>query len=149
LNEPKKYILHLPQWYPSAEDAQFGVFTQKHIRSASPYFDNVVIYILGVEHDLQDPNPEVISEEDISGYIVRYRKAGKKGLAGLMVNACRYYSSFRKAWKLVKNSHGMPSLVNAHVLLKPARLAILLPYRYRISFFITEDLAVFVRGFFL
>jgi glycosyltransferase involved in cell wall biosynthesis len=146
LNKPRPYILHLPQWFPSSEDTQFGIFTQKHIRSASPYFGNVVIYILGVDHGILEPNPEMTNDDDISAFTVRYRKAGKKGLAGQLINARRYYRSFRKAWKMVKEAHGLPALVNAHVLLKPALLALLLRYRYRIPYVITEHWTGYASG---
>ncbi|MEI6576122.1 MAG: glycosyltransferase [Bacteroidota bacterium] len=140
------YILHLPHWYPSDDDEQFGVFTQKHIRSSLPYFQNVVIYVDGVDYKVRQPEVSFKSNQGIDEYVVHYHKLRNKGFGGKLKNIRNYYKGFRLAWESVKRDHGKPALVNVHVLLRPGLMALLLKVFNGIPYVITEHWTGYASG---
>lgn len=43
----KKTILHIPSWYPNADDIQLGIFIQNQIELVNAEFNHIVLYIQG------------------------------------------------------------------------------------------------------
>lgn len=142
----KPYILHLPKWYPTLKDEQFGVFTEKHIKSSQSYCKNVVVSILAASDKSQHYQVEKRMNEGIEEYVIFYPACRGKGAIGRMFRACSYLKAFRRIWKSLKKEHGTPDLVHAHVLLNPGLLARLVKFFTGIPYVITEHWTGYASG---
>lgn len=142
----KPYILHLPKWYPTIKDEQFGVFTQKHIKSSLPYCKNVVAILSPAEDPGQHYHHEKRSNPDIEEYVIFYPRSRSKGIFGRVFQARLYLKAFCKLWKILQMEHGRPDLIHAHVLLNPALLALLVKIFKGIPYVITEHWTGYASG---
>lgn len=134
----KPYILHFPKWYPTTKDEQFGVFTQKHIKSSLPYCKNVVVNLSPAENRGQRYQIEKHINQGIEEYVIFYPQSGWQGSVGRIFRAISYLKAFRRLWKTLKQEHGRPDLVHVHVLLNPGLLAVLVKIFTRIPYVVTE-----------
>lgn len=87
----KLNILFLPEWYPDKNDAQQGVFIEKHANAVSKFHNVTVIYVAGVDKgekyftETSGTNPKVIRSYYKRSFLklfnfFRYSKAYKNAV---------------------------------------------------------------------
>ncbi len=72
-DKAEKYILYLPQWYPSRKDPQLGIFIRKHASSASLHMKVVVLYATGIDKLHNEYECSLSSKGNLTELIVYFR----------------------------------------------------------------------------
>jgi glycogen(starch) synthase len=145
----KPYILHLPKWYPNAEDDLEGIFIRRHIESTFAHWNAQVVFArVGtrvpskrwfVIEEIQTPNSNV----HLAYY--RHTYSGMSWLDRMIKFVLYYILNLHLIRKAVKK-HGKPTGIHAHVLLRSAVLAYWFSRLWSVPFWITEHATYFTAG---
>ncbi|HEX5624659.1 MAG TPA: glycosyltransferase [Saprospiraceae bacterium] len=145
----KPYILHLPKWYPNAEDDLEGIFIRRHIESTKAHWDARVVFARAGS-TVPSNRWYVMEEIPITNgmaYLAYYRHSyiGVKLLDRVIKFTLYYGLNILLIRKVVKR-HGKPAGIHAHVLLRSAVLAQLFSFLWNVPFWITEHATFFTLG---
>lgn len=118
-------ILYLTEWYPHRYDSMPGLFVRKHAAAAVRQgLDVCVLFLL---KDEAVPSGVKMIEQTTDGITEQY-----------VYYACSFFSAIRKGWQAVKNTWGIPDIVQLNVLTKNGLLAYWLKKRYGIPYILVE-----------
>jgi len=81
---------------------------------------------------------------NLTEYNMYYRKSS--AFVAPVINALRYVKAWKKTYKIIKANHGLPEIVHAYILLRPAILAYILSRRNRIPLVISEQWSGYTNG---
>lgn len=109
------HILHLPKWYPNADDPQLGIFVQKQIRAVSPYCKQSVLYIKSEENLEEKYRIEENFVNNILEIRISYRKSQSRSKQFIQLN-----KMYDLGMKKVESVAGIPSILHVHNLITPA-----------------------------
>ncbi len=143
----KKYILHLPGWYPHPDDPQNGVFIQKQIHALSPYGRQVVLFVKSARQPVAY-SVHSSQEENVKTVIIRFRESTKPPPVKNLVHAWRYFRAFRKGMRQILSANGRPVLIHVHVLLRMGLFAKYYAGRFKIPYVVSEHWSGYLTGAF-
>ncbi len=144
----KKYILHLPKWYPHVADPQNGVFIQKQIRSLPVGRPQVVLFVKSLaQHEAY--RIHTTREGNVETVLVTFRESENSKYIQRLLHVWRYFRAFRKGMRHILSGKGRPALIHVHVLLRTGLLAKYFARKYRISYVVSEHWSGYVTGAFL
>ncbi len=143
------HVLFIPKWYPGRNDPQLGDFLRKQAIAVSRTQQVTVLYVLG----LKDPDAVAMNELDASDgpWELRcYFKASTHPWAVFRqpVNAWRHLRATRKGWRQLTRERGIPDVLHAHILLRPALFAWVIRRIHGIPFLISEQSSEYLNGTF-
>ena len=146
-NPEKLHILHIPRWYPNAEDPMPGLFVKYHAESLSNRCDNSVLY-LHFTTNRQDLFAEDTKlENGVFCHTIYIRKAtSKSGQVNQILNSARFLKAFIKGYRLIRSNRGKPHLSHAHVLTRPGIPALLLRWFCGIPYLVSEHWSRYFPG---
>ncbi len=148
------HVLHLPKWYPHRYDDQDGDFVARHVAAIAatdtpeqPLRSAVVFAAVA-----RGPLSGIIeSEVDLRGPVPTWRyyyRAHLTGLAPLdkLLKLGLWLVCMIRGWRAVRRhwQGRRPDIVHAHIMLRTAALALVLKWRYRIPYLITENWTAFL-----
>ncbi|MFC1734138.1 glycosyltransferase [candidate division KSB1 bacterium] len=141
------HILHIPKWYPSRIDPQFGVFIKKHIKSTSGRFLNSVVYPVK-EINLHQSYETIVSfDYNIYEVIVYYKASDLSSkILSHIISAYRYTKAFIIGFQLVKKERSYPDIIHAHVLLRTGIWALIYKWIYGKPYVISEHWSGYITG---
>jgi glycosyltransferase involved in cell wall biosynthesis len=140
--EKKKYIIHLPRWYPDKKNPQNGIFVRKHILSVKSY-GNIVLYASPTNNkSLLESKMDVARQGNTTHFIYYYRSANK------LTNIIRYAVGIIHCYRLAVKVYGPPSIIHAHILLRTYVLAFLMSRLLKIPYIISEHWSGYHYGVF-
>ncbi len=143
----KKYILHLPRWYPHPTDPQNGVFIQKQIESLDPVYYHSVLFVKSAKQEAVY-QIEIKQENHIDICIVYFREFNGLRIFKSWIHFLRYLSGFQKGLYQLTKRNGQPDLMHVHVLLRTALLAWYCARKFKISYIVSEHWSGFITGVF-
>jgi glycosyltransferase involved in cell wall biosynthesis len=143
-DKAEKYILYLPQWYPSRKDPQLGIFIRKHASSASLHMKVVVLYATGIDKLHNEYECSLSSKGNLTELIVYFRNSS--GVFRKFVNFSRYIKAFKKGMTMIINENSEPCLLHSNALLRAALLAAYYSRKYHIPYVHTEHWTGFIHG---
>ncbi|RTQ49585.1 glycosyltransferase family 4 protein [Hymenobacter gummosus] len=146
-------VLHLPKWFPQRYDDQDGDFVARHIdavartATAQAPLQSAVVFAAVA----RGPLPRLIDvEADVSGPVPAWRyyyRAHPTGWAPLdkLLKLLLWLECMRRGLQAVRRHWGgaWPDIIHAHILLRPAALALLLKKWRGIPYLITENWTIF------
>ncbi len=131
------WVLFLPKWYPEA-DSHNGNFIRNHAVAVALFHTVAVLYV-GVK-----PQAALFTStlEDDQG-VLSLRVYYKKRITGIslldkLLKMLLYFWGVYIGFRQLQQKLGKPSLLHAHVLLRPGVAAFLLSRLYKIPYLITE-----------
>lgn len=144
------HVLFISRWYPSDTDAMLGLFVKNHAKAAaSAGYKVTVAYASATSLELKKRlKTTVITDEGVTEVITYYSVSNSFGFLHQLI---AWYKSISTAIKI----QGRPSLVHAHILTRVGFLAMLVAWRYRINYIVTEHWSRYFKenlsykGFFL
>jgi glycosyltransferase involved in cell wall biosynthesis len=146
-------VLHLPKWYPHRYDDQDGDFVARHVQAiartdtpAAPLQSAVVFAAVA-----RGPLPRLIEvEADLGGAVPTWRYYYRPRLTGWAaldkpLKLLLWLECMRRGLGAARRHWGghWPDLVHAHIMLRPAALALLLKKWRGIPYLITENWTIF------
>ncbi|MFZ1423503.1 MAG: glycosyltransferase [Saprospiraceae bacterium] len=144
-----KYILHLPKWYPNAEDDLEGIFVKRHIEASHTKF--AIVIFAKVCKQINSNKIYYIQESKLKNgieYLAYYRKE----ISGILIldrliKFLLYFFLLSKLIKATIKKYGLPELIHVHVLLRSSIIAFVFSSIYRVPFLITEHSTYYTSGF--
>jgi glycosyltransferase involved in cell wall biosynthesis len=146
-------VLHLPKWYPHRYDDQDGDFVARHVAAIAgtstadaPLHAAVVFAAVA-----RGPLPRLIDREvNLDGPVPTWRYYYRRRLTGLgpldkLLKLLLWLECMRRGLAAVRRhwqGRG-PDLVHAHIMLRPAALALWLKWTRGIPYLITENWTIF------
>lgn len=133
------HILFLTRWYPHQYDPMPGLFVRNHALIAAGFAVTSVVYVHGVVKSLKRTVIEQTNDEGILTWRVYYPVPSLrlpllgqvwKGFLFLRANCQGIQHAIRKS--------GKPDLIHVHILTRLAAIALVLHWKYRIPYVITE-----------
>lgn len=143
------HVLLLPKWYPGRNDPQLGDFIRKQALAAGGFMRMSVLHVEGVR-DQAEACVEELNEHDGAWELaVRYRASRARfAPARKAANLWRYWRSGMMGWRRVLRERGMPDLLHAYIMIRPAVLAWQLSRRHGVPFIIAEQSSEYLDGTF-
>ncbi len=137
------HVLFIPKWYPGRRDPQIGDFFRKQALAVAR---KATVSVLHVTQE-QEPGQHVEHHDGVWELHTSY--AGSTTGNQLMRRA-RNYAGYRIAatlgWEKIVKERGMPDIVHAHVLARPAYLAWWIKRKFGLPFVLSEHSSVFLDG---
>lgn len=134
-------VLFLPKWYPNPDDPQLGVFLREHAKALSEKLSISLLYAYPDPGLKESYKIHMDRSQGFTELTVHYKARGSK-----LLRSFRYLRAMLKGWRTLHRSEGMPELLHAHILNRPALFAYLLRLRYGIPFLISEQWSGFIDG---
>ena len=143
------YILHLPKWYPHRYDDQDGDFVARHVVASAAHAGaggGPVQAAVVVATVARGPLATIIEEDvDLRGPVPTWRYYYRARLTGLpaldkLLKLLLWLMCQRRGLRAVRRHWGgaAPTIVHAHVLLRPAAVAWWLRWRHGTPYVLTE-----------
>ncbi len=132
-------VLFLARWYPNRYDPMLGLFVRNHALMASSFARVSVVYVQPVSGELQKTVVDYSDDQGVHAWCVYYPASALP--MPFLDNAWKGLLYLRATLKGVRCAFqltGRPSLIHVHVLTRAGLVALLLHWRYRIPFVITE-----------
>lgn len=135
------YVLLIPGWFPSRVNFLAGDFIERHAMAASQHVTVKVLFV--VKDNSLAPGKIELEHRKLShhyeSFVYYYSSKSsvpilEKAISVWLQSRC-LYKGFRK----ITATHGMPSLIHAHVLLKHAWFALRLSKKYQIPLLASEQ----------
>jgi alpha-maltose-1-phosphate synthase len=143
------HVLFIPKWYPGRNDPQLGDFLRKQALAVARTERVSVLHVHGLK-SADAVTTEELDRSEGAWELHCYFAASTFPWGGVRqpINAWRYVRAARRGWRRLREEQGMPDVVHAHILLRPALFAWLLRLRYGIPFVISEQSSAFLNGTF-
>jgi glycosyltransferase involved in cell wall biosynthesis len=134
-------ILHLPKWYPDAQNPQLGIFVKKHALAASRFHKITLVYATqGSKKELRIQQVNHNFTEIISSYKHTAFPAAKP------LNYLRNYAAWNDGIKYAQKHFGPFDGIHAHVMLRPALMAFHFGKKQNIPYVISEHWTGYTSG---
>lgn len=141
------HVLLLPKWYPGTHDPQLGDFIRKQAIATSGLVRMSVMHLVpvpglasAVEMSVADSAGLWELEVRYRATIIRWRPARKAS------NLIRYWRASLRGWQRVRLERGLPDLIHAYILVRPALFAWYMGMRHRRPFIISEQSSEYIDG---
>ncbi|HEX8334479.1 MAG TPA: glycosyltransferase [Segetibacter sp.] len=145
LNSPfSDYVLALPGWYPTWLDPLPGDFNQRHIKAASLFKPQVVLYI-GKDASGTLLKTEVRANqlsERITEIIVLYPISKMRWWDVIQSNIYFLIYLFRYA-RIIRQKFGKPTLLHSYIVMRGGLAGWLLSRRWKIPFVLSENWTIY------
>lgn len=141
------HVLLLPKWYPGRNDPQLGDFIRKQALAAGAFVRMSVLHVEGVRGLPERMESELQMSEAAWELVVRYR-ASDHWFTPLRksINLLRYWRASLRGWNRVLADRGMPDLLHAYILIRPALFAWWLSLRLGVPFIVAEQSSEYLDG---
>ncbi len=140
----KDYVLALPGWYPTELDPLPGDFNQRHIKAASIYKPQIVLYI--GKDNTGTLSKTLTSITQLSDRVVEYKVVYPKSYKGVL-DAIQSNIAFlyllHKHSKIIKRKWGKPQLLHAYIVMRGGLAAWLLGMHWKLSYILTENWTIY------
>ncbi|MEO8591124.1 MAG: glycosyltransferase [Flavobacteriales bacterium] len=138
------HVLFLPKWYPGRNDPQLGDFLRKQALAVAADIPVSVLYIAPVA----DADAEELTERDGAWELRCYYKASTHGLRiwRKAVNLRLYWRAAMRGWERLVRERGLPDLIHAYILVRPAMVAWRMKRRYGIPYIVSEQSSEYLDG---
>jgi len=140
----KDYVLALPGWYPTWLDPLPGDFNQRHIKAASIFKPQIVLYI-GKDQTGRLKKTEVRLNqlmERVIEYIVIYPKSSVAVLDPIISNI-NFLKLLFKHSKLIIQKWGKPKLLHSYIVMRGGLAGWLLGRKWQLPFVLTENWTIY------
>jgi glycosyltransferase involved in cell wall biosynthesis len=140
----KDYVLALPGWYPTWLDPLPGDFNQRHIKAASIYTPQVVLYIgkdqtgtlTKTETRINQPSERVLE------FIVVYPERKIRALDVVNSNLS-FFLLLLKYSSLIKRKFGKPLVLHSYIVMRGGLAGLILSKRWEVPFVLTENWTIY------
>lgn len=141
------HVLVLPKWYPGRNDPQLGDFIRKQMLAAATLHRISVVFPCQERH-LPVRYQEVLHQPDGAFELCCYYRPCTSVILPLrkLINFVRYRNAMRSGVARVLKERGVPDLVHAHILTRPAFAAWRMAGRWGVPFIISEQSSGFLNG---
>jgi len=143
------HVLLLPKWYPGRNDPQLGDFIRKQALAAGGFMRMSVLHVEGVRDQAEAILEELTEDHGAWELAVRYRASQTRfSPVRKAVNLWRYWQAGMLGWRRVLRERGMPDLLHAYIMIRPAVLAWRLSRKHGMPFIIAEQSSEYLDGSF-
>ncbi|PKP01964.1 MAG: hypothetical protein CVU11_13640 [Bacteroidetes bacterium HGW-Bacteroidetes-6] len=126
----KPHILFLPAWFPDDHDPMFGLFVKKHAETLLQHYQ---VSVLHVTYHADTPN-RIVTRVTNGIYVTNVNiRTNIKLLKWISFFVATY-----KAYKIIKQNQGKPSVNHVHILTRMGVLAAFIRLRFGVPYVITE-----------
>ncbi len=138
------YVLALPGWYPTWIDPLPGDFNQRHIKAASLFKPQVVLYIGKDATGILSATEVRFNQlsKNIIEIVVLYPKSRIPFWDILQSNFHFLFFLFKYA-RLIGNKWGKPDLLHSYIVMRGGLAGWLLSKRWKIPFILTENWTIY------
>src|SRR4051812_10711355 len=113
-------VLFIVRWYPNPEDPQLGIFIKKHAQAVALYADVAVLYITPFYCNMPAERATVSVEKNVRRLVIHYSYSKIK-----ILSFYAWIKAVIRSHRVISENFGKPDLVHAHVLTRPAVVALL------------------------
>ncbi|HNQ12225.1 MAG TPA: glycosyltransferase [Bacteroidia bacterium] len=140
MNSEKRVVLFLTKWYPNDEDPQLGVFIQKQALALQHDFN---VFVLCVQSDAKSKGNKIFwnKNQKISEVCVQYSSSAIK-----TYRLVQNINAWNTGIQAIEKVAGKIDIIHAHILLRPAWIALRAAASRNIPFFISEHWTGFATG---
>lgn len=140
MKDTKKVVVFITKWYPNREDPQLGVFIQKQALSIQNFCK---VYVLSVDSKHQGEKDQIYMYTNQNITEIRYSYQSSR------IKTYRFIQNLN-AWESmiqeVEKRESKIDLIHAHILLRPAWIAMRAATKRKIPYFISEHWTGFATG---
>lgn len=139
----KDYVLVLPGWYPTWQDASPGDFNQRHVIAASLYVPQLVLYITkDLTGNLKQVEERFMQVSQTLAEIIVVYPASSHVVAPLVSNL-RFLQLLKKYAAQIIHQFGKPKLLHAYIVLRGGWAAMLLSKQWEIPYCLSEHWTIY------
>jgi glycosyltransferase involved in cell wall biosynthesis len=140
----KDYILALPGWYPTWLDPLPGDFNQRHIKAASLFKPQIVLYIgKDTTGTLSKAELRVNHLTETAIEIIFIYPKGKMLLLDAFRSNFLFLRYLFMYGKIIRQKFGKPALLHSYIVMRGGLAGLLLSKRWKIPFILTENWTIY------
>jgi len=133
------HVLHLTRWYPDRYDPMPGLFVRNHALMVTAFAKTSLVYVHGVERSIKRVVVDHENDEGIQTWRIYYPVPSLKlPLFGQIWKGYLFFRANCIGIRRAIRKSGKPALVHIHILTRLGIMALILRWRYRIPYVITE-----------
>jgi len=136
-------VLFLSHWYPNRYDNMVGLFVQKHAEAVS-LFCNVATLYVHPDGNLKKQEIEITNEKGFTEIKIYFPAKGNSIVAQLTKHY-NYLKAYRTGFKLLKQTWGMPNIIQANIFTRTALIASIIKIWYKIPYVVIEHWTRYFR----
>lgn len=142
-----KYVLALPGWYPTLQDAFLGDFNQRHVKAAGLQTPQVVLYIVKDQRETLTETEVRYHQltENIVEITVMYPKKKNRWIDVIHSNLL-YLVLLYKYANLIKKRWGLPIIIHSYIVIRGGLGGWLLGKKWRLPFILSENWTIYYRA---
>ncbi|MDR3047999.1 MAG: glycosyltransferase [Bacteroidales bacterium] len=133
------YILHLPSWFPDAENPYKGNFIEKHIDAISDFYPCITLQVVGIEKVTR----KCATEEKDNNIIIRYFYKKSHNLFRKAYNKFYKEYLYHKGAEKIVAQYGKPELIHLHVAFPVGKTACRWSEKWGIPLVLTEHWSIY------
>jgi glycosyltransferase involved in cell wall biosynthesis len=141
------YVLALPGWYPTWLDPLPGDFNQRHIKAASLYFPQIVLYIAKDQTGTVGRTQVRINEPTTSllEVLVVYRKSKIRAWDTIQSNIL-FFVLLMKYSTAIFRKFGKPALLHSYIVMRGGLAGLILSKRWKLPFILSENWTIYYKA---
>jgi glycosyltransferase involved in cell wall biosynthesis len=141
------HVLIIPKWYPGRKDPQLGDFLRKQALATAKQLQVSVLYITAAPDQSAEHEQELETADGAWELRCYYRSSTHPwSLWRKAANLWGYLHAARRGWKRMEQEQGLPQVVQAYILARPALVALWAKWRYGIPYLVSEQSSEFLDG---
>jgi glycosyltransferase involved in cell wall biosynthesis len=141
------HVLIIPKWYPGRKDPQLGDFLRKQALATAQQLKVSVLYITADPKQSADHEQELETADGAWELRCYYRSSTHPwSIWRKAANLWAYLRAARNGWMRMEQERGLPKVVQAYILARPALVALWAKWRYGIPYLISEQSSEFLDG---
>jgi glycosyltransferase involved in cell wall biosynthesis len=140
VEDKRKHILFLPEWYPHPHDVQLAIFVEKFARAAALNY-KVSLIFCGPFAEGKDVRLIHKKEGGFNTYLCFYPKQKRK------LKAYNYFMrAHERCWKKMVEEEGVPNMVHLHMLFRNYIAYTKIYRKYIPQYMLTEQWSGYLHG---
>ncbi len=134
-----EHILYITRWYPNEDNPQLGIFIRKQAKAASLYCCISVLNVIAVKPGDFLVEVESNTEGNFSETYFFYKQSSSR-----LISYLRFIKAHFNGYSYISKNYGKPQLMQVNVMLGLSLVTLLLHYRYKIPYLVSEHWHGFV-----
>ena len=136
-----EHILYITRWYPNEDNPQLGIFIRKQAKAASLYCCVSVLNVIAVKPGDFLVEAESNTEGNFSETYIFYKQSSIR-----LISYLRFIKAHFYGYNYISKNYGKPQLMQVNVMLGLSLVALLLYYRHKIPYLVSEHWHGFVSN---